>query len=523
MRSLFDLKSLLLFVLLVFVTNGLSLALYDPNADDENAIDFNRDIRPILADKCFACHGPDKNKREADLRLDTELGLVGNGAQAGAVRPGDPENSPLIQRIESSDVHERMPPAEFGKEIEPAERALLRKWIDSGAKWSGHWAFQPRRKSPLPSTIDRFSRDAIDARVYGSMKQHGLEPSTPEAPETLARRVSFDLLGLPPDPALVKRLAADPSLKNYEAIVDELIASPHFGERLAVWWLDLVRYADSVGYHGDQPVKVSPFRDYVIRAFNSNKPFDQFTIEQIAGDLMPEPTNEQMVASGYNRLGMMSAEGGAQAKEYLSKYASERVRNLSGAWLGVTLGCCECHDHKYDAFTSREFYQLEAFFADIQEQGVYDAGRAKEPWGPEMQVPSAAQSQQLNALNEKIAITKKVLDTPTDALRNSQSEWEKTQVAWTILRPSKLQSSNGATLQLQPDGSILASGTSPAMDTYECSFDSVPTNIAALRIEVLPHDSLPNKGPGLRGQWQLRIERTGSVSSCRNVRRSSTN
>ncbi len=386
-------------------------------------VDFNAEVRPILADKCFACHGPDKNKREADLRLDTELGLKGNSEQIGVIVPNDPGNSKLIQRIEASDPGERMPPADFGKELDPAERALLRKWIEQGAMWSGHWAFQPigssssrsvAAKSPSIDPADRWGRTEIDIHVANGMTLHGLKPSPVQSPRVLARRLSFDLLGLPPDPKRVDQFEADPSLANYEAMVDEWIASSQFGERLAVWWLDLVRYADSVGYHGDQPVKVSPFRDYVIRSFNENKRFDQFTIEQLAGDLLPEPSTEQWVASGYNRLGMMSAEGGAQAKEYLSKYASERVRNLSGAWLGVTIGCCECHDHKYDPFTTREFYQLEAFFADIQEQGVYDAGRKSEPWGPELQLPSPDQRAQQQQLMAQIEAVRKRIEASTE-------------------------------------------------------------------------------------------------------------
>ncbi len=462
-------------------------------------IEFNRDVRPILSDRCFACHGPDKNKREAETRLDTLDGLHGVADKARPVVPGDPNKSEMIRRIESSENDVRMPPPEFGKDLSEDDKALLRRWIEQGATWEGHWAFQPVRTAPTPKVTDeRFSKNAIDGHVFSALRQAGLEPSSKADPRSLVRRICIDLTGLPPKPEWVERFAVDPSDEAYEKMVDELIESPQYGERMAVWWLDLVRYADSVGYHGDQPVPVTPFRDYVIDAFNSDKPFDLFTIEQLAGDLFPEPTTEQLIASGYNRLGMMSAEGGAQPKEYLSKYISERVRNVSGAWLGVTFGCCECHDHKFDPFPTKEFYQLEAFFADIQEQGLYNAGSKTDPWGPEMAVPSDEQKQRMDDLSARIASVRKLLETPTDALAASQSKWEKTQVAWTTLKPSSVKSVNGATLTAQEDASILASGTSPKTDSYEVTFSDVP-EFTAIRIEVLPHDSLPKKGPGRAG------------------------
>lgn len=463
-------------------------------------IEFNRDIRPILSDKCFACHGPDKNKREADIRLDTQEGLHGSASMPGPVRPKDPNASELIVRIETDNIEQRMPPREFGKEITPHERALLRRWIEQGAVWEGHWAFQPIRKVAAPTVSEaRFSKSDIDRHVYAVATREGLSPSPSADKRVLARRLSFDLTGLPPKPEWVEAFIADTGEDAYEKLVKQLLDSPHFGERMAVWWLDLVRYADSVGYHGDQPMAVTPFRDYVIESFNRNKPFDQFTLEQIAGDLLPNPTVEQLVASGYNRLGMMSAEGGAQAKEYLSKYIAERVRNVSGAWLGVTLGCCECHDHKYDPFSTREFYQMESFFADIQEIGVYDAGRKNEPWGPDIQVPNAEQKQRQSDLTQKIDDLKKFLDTPSEALASSQSRWESAQTRWNPADLASITSQNGVTLTKQPDGAILASGANPSTDTYELVVNAVGDETNAIRLDVLPHDSLPNKGPGRAG------------------------
>lgn len=395
---------------------------------EPRGLEFNRDIRPILSDHCFACHGPDKNKREADVRLDTEQGLFDSDA-APVVR-GDPSASTLVQRIASDDVDERMPPADFGKDLSSEQIELLRQWIAQGADWQGHWSFQPIRR-PEPPSGNRDDRDAstgsaaeltnpVDAFVVEVLQANGLALSTPADRRTLARRLHFDLLGLPPTPEVVERFEHSDDPLAYEQMVDELLASPHFGERMAIWWLDLVRYADSVGYHGDQPVSVSPFRDYVIDSFNNNKPFDRFTIEQLAGDLLPEPTLEQRIAAGYNRLGMMSAEGGVQPKEYLAKYIAERVRNLGGTWLGITLGCCECHDHKFDPFSAKDFYQFEAFFADIEERGLYGGA----DWGPKISLPSAEQQARLATLDADIANSRDSLNKPTEELARGQIAWE---------------------------------------------------------------------------------------------------
>ncbi len=462
-------------------------------------LEFNRDIRPILSDHCFACHGPDQNTREADMRLDTQQGLF--ASDAAPVVPGDAAASPLVQRIASDDVDERMPPAEFGKDLTPEQIDTLQRWVAQGAPWQGHWSFQPISRPQLPSTSQQQSEatqstNPIDAFVTAQLAAHDLALSPSADRRTLARRLHFDLLGLPASPEVVERFEQSDDPLAYEQLVDELLASSHFGERMAMWWLDLVRYADSVGYHGDQPVSVSPFRDYVIAAFNGNMPFDQFTIEQLAGDLLPNPTRDQMIAAGYNRLGMMSAEGGVQPKEYLAKYMAERVRNLGGAWLGVTLGCCECHDHKYDPFSAKEFYQFAAFFADIEERGLYGGS----DWGPKISVPNSSQQQQLDQLDADIAAQRDVLNRTTAEISAQQIAWEAEQEAkWHPLTPSHLETAAGTTLTQLADGSILASGESPANDTYTLTFDSWPTGITALRIDALPHESLPHNGPGRAG------------------------
>ena len=463
-------------------------------------VEFNRDVRPILSDNCFFCHGPDKNKREADLRLDTIEGLHGHDGTAGALVPGKPDDSTLYQRITSSDEEQKMPPTESGKSLSERDIQMLRKWIEQGGQYEGHWAFLPIRQEDAGTQAEDNSPSAhIDHYIAQALAEHNLQPSSEADRITLIRRLSFDLIGLPPSEQEVDDFVNDKSPKAYEKLVDRLLKSPHFGERLAIWWLDLVRYADTVGYHGDQMMSVSPFREYVIQSFNANKPFDQFTVEQLAGDLLPEPTREQLVASGYNRLGMMSAEGGVQDKEYLAKYIAERVRNASGTWLGITLGCAECHDHKFDPLTTRDFYRFEAFFADIKERGLYSGASSDGNWGPFVKVPDEQQAANLAEYDRQIAGLKTILDTHTAELAAAQAEWEKTQVPWTPLTADSITSVGGAKLSVRADGAILASDTNAATDSYELIFANIPPNVTAFRLEVLPDESLPNKGPGRAG------------------------
>ncbi len=489
-------KSSVLIISAIYLIVTLTSESVSVAGDPTIQVEFNRDIRPILSDKCFPCHGPDKNKRQADLRLDTEIGLVGSKDMPGAVVAGKPADSNVIARITTNVLEEHMPPKEFGKEVTPEELALISQWIEQGAKWQGHWSFEPIREITPPQVGKNLSgSNPIDRFITSRLEEKKISSAPSADPRTLVRRLYFDLTGLPPSPEDVITFVRDSSPSAYSDLVERLLTSQHHGERMAVWWLDLVRYADSVGYHGDQEVSVSPYRDYVIRAFNENKPFDQFTVEQLAGDLLPNPTLEQKIASGYNRLGMMSAEGGVQDKEYLAKYIAERVRNLGGTWLGLTLGCCECHDHKFDPISTREFYQFEAFFADIEERGLYSGDQ----WGTNIQVPTEAQSKQLADLDQKIVLTQAKLDASTPELNAAELEWESNVGQWLALKPTSANSQGAATLTIQPDGAILASGTNPDSDTYEIIFDKLPEGTTALRLEVLPHDSLPSKGPGRAG------------------------
>jgi hypothetical protein len=331
-------------------------------------IDFNRDIRPILSRNCFACHGPDPAAREADLRLDVEAEAKAQRDGQPAIVAGNIDNSELIRRITSADEAERMPPADSGKQLKPAEIELLKRWISDGAVWSLAWSYVAPADHPLPAVKDTtWPRNSIDHFILARLEAEGLQPSPEVDKTTLVRRLFLDLIGLPPTPEEVDEFVTDDRPDAYERLLDRLLASPHYGERMAMYWLDLVRYADTVGYHGDQEHHIAPYRDCVINALNANMPFDQFTREQLAGDLVPGATVDQKIASGYNRVLQTSHEGGVQPKEYLAIYAADHVRNLSAVWMGATMGCAQCHDHKYDPYTTRDFYSMAAFFADIDE------------------------------------------------------------------------------------------------------------------------------------------------------------
>jgi hypothetical protein len=339
---------------------------------------FNRDIRPILSDNCFFCHGPDKNRRQAGLRLDLRDAAVAKGALV----PGRPEKSGLIRRINAAaSTGLVMPPESAHKSLTAAQKALLTRWVAEGAPYEAHWAYlPPRRTAPPPVRNARWVRNPIDRFVLARLEAERVKPSPEADRRTLLRRVSLDLTGLPPAPDELRAFLADRRPDAYERAVDRLLASPRYGERMAVPWLDAVRYADTVGFHGDQNQNAWAYRDWVIDAFNRNLPFDRFTVAQVAGDLLPGATDADRTATCFNRLNMVTREGGAQPKEYLAKYAADRVRTVGVAWLGSTFACAECHDHKYDPITQRDFYSLAAFFADVKQWGVYaDYGYTPNP------------------------------------------------------------------------------------------------------------------------------------------------
>jgi hypothetical protein len=336
-------------------------------AQAQERVSFNRDIRPFLSDTCYACHGPDEAKRQAGLRLDVrDMALKPADSGQAPLVPGKAEESELFKRITHSEVDLRMPPAESGKQLTAAQIELLRRWIAEGAEYEAHWAFFPPQRPRVPDPLS----NPIDGFVLTRLMREGLSPSPSTDKTTLLRRVSLDLTGLPPTPDEVDAFLADDSPDAYEKAVDRLLMSPHYGERMAIPWLDFARYADSNGYQTDGSRFQWPWRDWVIEAFNANLPFDRFTLEQLAGDLLPGATPSQIVATGFNRNHRLNGEGGIIAEEWRIETVIDRVETTWQTWLGLTVGCCRCHDHKFDPITQREFYQLFAFFNNVPESGT---------------------------------------------------------------------------------------------------------------------------------------------------------
>jgi len=378
-------------------------------------VDFDRDIRPIFSNHCYACHGPDAETREADLRLDVQASLFAVRDEP-LITPGDVQNSQLIHRITSKDDAEQMPPADFLKPLSADQISLLQRWVKQGAQWKDHWAWTAPQRPSIPVVKHLFIRNDIDRFVLAKLKDKKVKPSKRADRVTLIRRLYFDLTGLPPTFAQVQAFVENTSSSAYQELVTQLLAQPQFGERMAMYWLDVVRYADSNGYHADKTRQVSPYRDYVIEAFNSNKPYDEFVREQLAGDLIPNATIEQQVASAFNMLLQTTDEGGAQAKEYLAKYAADRVRNTATAFMGVTFGCAQCHDHKYDPFTTKDFYQFASFFADISEVGVGNA--------PAFPVIDAKRQAAIAETKTKIANAQVALASAAEKMVQQRSVWE---------------------------------------------------------------------------------------------------
>ncbi len=366
------------------------------------AVDFHADVRPILSDRCYACHGPDEATRMSPLRLDVEDGafapLAGGGS---AIVRGKPAESELIQRVETADAARRMPPAALGHEPLSAEDiATLRRWVEEGAPWSGHWAFEPPRKpSATDSRADAWTLNPVDAFVLARLRREGLEPSGEASRATLLRRVTLDLTGLPAGPGELRDFLADRSPRAYERAVERLLASPRYGERMAFRWLEAARYADTNGYQNDRPRDMWRWRDWVIEAFNANMAFDRFTVEQLAGDLLPDPTLDQLIATGFNRNHRGNAENGTDPDEYQVEYAVDRLETTATVWLGLTMGCARCHDHKYDPVSQKEFYRFYAYFNNVSDRGrYYKYGNTP----PVVHAPTREQRAQLRDLDERI-------------------------------------------------------------------------------------------------------------------------
>ncbi|MBL9213134.1 MAG: PSD1 domain-containing protein [Opitutaceae bacterium] len=482
-------------------------------ADASRPVSFNRDIRPIMSNTCFHCHGFDAKTREAGMRLDVRdeaLKPTKNGVIP--IVPGKPEESEVIHRI--SDTVEPMPPEEAHKALTPAQKDLFRRWIAEGAVYEPHWAYAALTRPAVPRLADpAAATHPIDAFIRAKLAEKKVAPSPPADPVRLLRRLSFDLTGLPPNPEELAAFQAAASRDPQAALRDateRLLASPRHGERLAVWWLDVARYADTVGFHGDQNQRIFPYRDYVINAFNANRRFDQFTIEQLAGDLLPNPTTEQIVATGYNRLNMMTREGGAQPKEYLAKYGAERVRSVAAAWFGSTFGCAECHDHKFDPIKTADFYQLQAFFADVKQWGVYSDYRYTpnpdlknftndHPFPPELEVTSPYLVARKQRLEGELAAQRATAtaQSAAPAFSAAFAEWLADARSFTAREPSGWQQPpvtaarvrgrelvRDGQVPLAADGSIRLAKALARTEAVRVTLASNPGRIAALRLEV---------------------------------------
>ena len=508
-------------------------------------VSFNRDVRPIMSDACFRCHGPDESSRMAGLRLDIrEQALRPTKSGRVPIVPGKPDASEMIRRIFSDNPRVAMPPAFADKHLTEAQKETLRQWVAEGAKYEGHWSFQPVRRPEVPEGGEKEApiRNPIDAFIQSRLAKEKLQPSPEADRRTLIRRVALDLTGLPPTAAEVEAFLQDASPDAYEKLVDRLLASPRYAEKQAVHWLDAVRYADSRGFHGDNPQPAWPYRDYVLRAFRDNKPFDQFTREQIAGDLLPNATVQHRVATAYNRILRTSQEGGLQEKEYLAKYGSDRVRTTSSVWLGLTVGCAECHDHKFDPVKTKDFYAMKAFFADIKEKGLLP-GSGPEAWIATLSLPAQKQRTRLSELNEAVKAAKQALQEKTASLASQQAEWEQQLLAdfeagrleWRYQRPFSANSSNGAHLTIYNDelvertfhvdakatlvtqrepgnGLVVVSGPNPDNETYTISFKPGLGTWTALGMQAIQDESLPGKRLG-RGADRLILTEVEAVLS----------
>lgn len=474
----------------------------------EEKVDFNREIRPILAKKCFACHGPDDEHRSAGLRLD-QMDTAQSKLESGetAIIPGNSAGSAIIKRISAADPSQQMPPSDTGITLTDEQKRLLAKWIDQGAKYGPHWAYVRPEKKAFPTVQQAdWCTSPIDYFVLERLEQAGIKAGPLADKHALIRRVSLDLRGLPPTPAEVAEFISDTDTKAYERLLDRMMADPAYGERWARVWLDQARYADSRGY-GSDPLRpnIWPYRDWVIKAFNSNLPYDQFTIDQLAGDLLPNATVEQKVATAFHRNTMTNTEGGTDDEEFRVIAVKDRVDTTMQVWMGVTMGCAKCHTHKYDPITQKEYYQFYAMFNQTA-----DADRGDD--SPLMDVPSPEYQEQMKQVQEKIAGLQKQLQTSTPELVAAQKEWEQSLAGvstWQMLTLDKAEAASGAEFAVQADGSHLVQGKSADTDVYTLSGVTNLKEVTAFRLEALADPSLPSQGPGRGNNGNFVLSRIG--------------
>jgi hypothetical protein len=501
-------KHIVLWIVALWIGGSLACA---QEAASPEPLRFNRDIRPILSDNCFTCHGPDASHRQAGLRLDVRDDAL-KPAESGdiAIVPGKPSESTLVVRIESTDTADVMPPPKSHKRLSALQKERLKRWIAEGAKYESHWAFAPIEHVALP-TVKRadWVRTPIDRFVLARLEQAQLAPSPEADRATILRRVALDLTGLPPTLADVEQFLNDKAADAYERAVDRLLLSPHYGERMAVDWLDAARFADTNGYQVDRDRETSAWRDWVIRAFNDNLPFDQFTIEQLAGDLLPNATVQQRIATGFHRNHMMNEEGGIIPEEFLAEYTADRVETTAAVWLGQTFNCARCHDHKFDPFTQRDFYGLKAFFHNVSERGVGSYGspiRVNNP--PFVRLPTPDQDQKLAGLNEQLTSAKQQLSTSPAETAEQLNEWSKRLLATPVLwQPTTLTKADAGKAKSSVESDRTAARVEfpdAAAYTITLQIEANLERVSAVRIECAE--------AGMTGaaRWQdVRVNRVG--------------
>ena len=481
------------FLLVLAILNTVfPIVAVGQESNSSKQISFNRDIRPILSDLCFTCHGPDPQHRQADLRLDKREEAM------SAIKVNDASSSELVRRMTSHDEQERMPPPKSTRQPTHHQIETIKKWIDQGAVWEEHWSFMPLAKPEIPkldSNATVHIRNPIDAFVQGQLFNRGWQAAPEADRRTLIRRVTLDLTGLPPTMQEVADFLADSSPVAYEKVVARLLQSTSFGERMAWDWLDAARYADTNGYQGDNERTMWPWRDWVVKAFNENLPFDQFTLWQLAGDMLPDATLEQKLATGFCRNHMINGEGGRIAEENRVDYVMDMSETMGTVWLGLTLNCCRCHDHKFDAITQVEYYQLFSFFNQTPVEG--GGGNAKTL--PILAVPSNDQKLQIENFDAQIQVVQANVKSRADLLLEQQPTWEielrqsKTFSEW---RVSELESTTARhqKLKIESDQTVLASGDNPSNDIYEVVFKPRSETVSAIRLDALQHKSLTKNG-----------------------------
>jgi hypothetical protein len=488
------------------------------SASEPNSLSFDRDIRPLLSDTCFQCHGPDEAKRHGALRLDRRESAIGAGESGAiAIVPGDVDRSELNRRIISEDPAIVMPPPESGKTLTREQIELMRRWIADGANYEDHWSFRPIVRPAVPDGTG-FAHP-IDAFVEAKRKINGLSAS-PEADRvTLIRRLSLDLHGLLPSPQEVDQFVSDTSENAYEKLVDRLLASPRYGERLAVQWLDFARFADSNGFQVDSSRYQWPWRDWVIQSFNNNMPFNQFTIEQNAGDLLPNASTSQQLATGFHRNHKLNGEGGIISEEWRVETVIDRVETMGLTWLGLTFNCCRCHDHKYDPISQKEFYQLFAYYNNVPESGTLQ-GESRNT-DPTITIISPENEARVKELESNIGTKEAELNDSRSKVRELASSWSiefakqlgDSKPLWEGLAKGEAKSLKGAKLDYQADGSLLASGENPANDVYEVTVPATPGKFSALLLECFTDPSLPQQSLGRFNNGNFVLSRVELVIS----------